>query len=373
MYGGTVPKEKLPLKKSKKTICFAFYEKVDRWAYGSLYEKLGLQKGVTITTLAGFSYDSYIKNRRINKKTYPSSLATDKISFDAPGNIFDRIFLFLIKEKFYSLETKILLKQLKGEVDRLTRFIRYGKPDLLIIPEDTDAMRGRLAATIARNKKIATMVFLPLYYDWIGTYPLLGKRIADRWVVPGLNYKKRLLQYNINGKNISMRHLDITTKNRTGENKKDKYYVAALQDNDEQDIFIQMLIDTFKLIPDKKLVFKYHPTTGKKTKRILRKKYSSKTIHFLDKTDLNKLIYYSQGLLTISSTSALIAVKLKKPVIIINVGLFPLELSNLLKGPGRFKVASSPPELLSVISRLDTDKGKKEYLNHQRFIANCYI
>ena len=134
-----------------------------------------------------------------------------------------------------------------------------------------------------------------------------------------------------------------------------------------------MLIDAFKLFPDKTLVFKFHPETPENDKKKLQNKYGSNNTYFLDKIDLNKLIYYSMGLLAVSSTCIFHAVKSKKPVVIIHVDYFFPELLPLIKQTGCFKIASTPPELVTIISKLDNAKQKKLYLSNQAIIKDLYF
>lgn len=367
----------------QRTVYFAMYEKVDQWVYDSIYKKLKKESRLEIKALDGFSYDSYIMHFRISEQKYPCSLVNKKLSFKHPKDTFDKIFLFLIKQKFNSLETRILLKQIELERKRIQRLIYRNKPDLLIIPEDSAAVRGRLVATIARDNKITTLVILPLYYEWIIAYPLIGKRLANAWVTMGVNYKERLIENAIAERNIFSRKLIFKTK-KAKESKKEKdllekeikkkqYYIGALQNNDEQSLFIQLLVDTFSLIPNKALVFKYHPQTAKAVKDKLKRIYSSKNVYFVDKINLNTLIGYSQGILTISSTCAFCAMQLKKPVIIINSSPFPLQISYLRKKLQCFEVASTPAELSNIIQRLDNPKQRKEYLARQETAAKHYF
>ncbi|MBP7087893.1 MAG: hypothetical protein KBB01_01200 [Candidatus Omnitrophica bacterium] len=377
--------KKLPLKKfDKKTICFVLYEKVDQWIYRPYFKKLSRLKKLRLKTFDGFSYDTYIKKHKINSRLFPASLADSKIDFLPPKSKNELLFSYLIKEKFYSLETRVLLKQINTTEKTLKETVRKYQPKLLVIPEDTDGVRGRLAATIAKINNIKTLVILPLYYEWITNYPLMAKRIADYWLTVGKNYEKRLLKNRIKPKHILKQNLPFKSNGVSKssqkelnlyetEIKKGKYYLAALQNNDCQDVFIQMLIDSFRLLPCKTLVFKFHPATSEKEKKRLKNKYNLNNVYFLDKIDLNKLIRRSLGFFTISSSCIFTAVKSKKPVVIIDVDYFFLELLPLIRQTGCFKIASTPSELIAIISDLNNIKQKRRYLAKQTSMINYYL
>ena len=81
----------------------------------------------------------------------------------------------------------------------------------------------------------------------------------------------------------------------------------------------------------------------------------------------------SLGLFTISSSCIFTAVKSKKPVVIIDVDYFFLELLPLIRQTGGFKIASNPSELIAIISDLDNIKQKRRYLAKQASMINRYL
>ncbi|HRR89728.1 MAG TPA: hypothetical protein P5161_03010, partial [Eubacteriales bacterium] len=121
------------------------------------------------------------------------------------------------------------------------------------------------------------------------------------------------------------------------------------------------------------LIFKFHPATSEKEKKRLKNKYNLNNVYFLDKININKLMHRSSGLFTISSSCIFTAVKSKKPVVIIDVDYFFLELLPLIRQTGCFKIASTPSELIAIISDLDNIKQKRRYLIKQSSIINRYL
>lgn len=57
------------------------------------------------------------------------------------------------------------------------------RPEIIVLPEDTDYIRGRLAGRIAKELGLAPVVLSAHYYDRFARYPLIGKRYADHFLV----------------------------------------------------------------------------------------------------------------------------------------------------------------------------------------------
>jgi hypothetical protein len=358
----------LPLNSSKA--CPVLFEKVDQWLLSRFLK--GPHLGPK--NMTGISYDDYTRRVRIRAKDSPLSLARDKIKF-LPGKTQpERIFSFLVREKFHSLETRILLKRIKFDKKRLERLASRGKNDYFIIPEDSDAARGRLAAIIARKYGIKTLALVPPYYDLITTYPLMGKRIADAWVC-GTNYKNRLLRQGINpGKIYSNRNfiLKERTSGRPAIEQKileavtagKAFYLATLQNNPGEELFIKMLEEAFCELPDIMVIFKFHPSTARKEKKYLKKKYSRRNIAFFDKIDLRRSLKMSRGLITVSSSSCVSALTCNKPVIFVRQGYFFHQLSGL--GNGKIlETVFTPGGLKRLISGFENPRRIKQYLLKQ--------
>ncbi len=361
----------------KPTICFALFERIDQWIIKDVVNALKKSGLFNIVCFEGLSYDSYVHNNKINVVNHPFTLSKNKIILNDFSGISEEVFLFLMNEKIHSLETKVLFKRINFERKRISKACK--KCNFFVIPEDTDAVRGRLVAAVAGKYNLKTLVFLPLYYDWITIYPLCGKRIADDWITPGNNYPFRLTGQNVKIKNIHTAKINIEKKNRINKTMSRRisaskpYYLVALQNNDEQEEIINFVADAFKCLRNKKIIFKYHPSTSSQTKKYLKVKYSADNVVFVDKIDLVRAIKQSIGLITFSSTTILDAVCYGKPVIVINAGYFFHELYLLAQRTKAFEVIKSPKVLSELVESLDNKDFNRNYVNKQTVIARDYF
>lgn len=365
------------------TVCFALFEPIDQWNMSDAVAFFKKKNNTSIKILDGFTYNDYIADHEneINDENYPTDLYSNKIGFRRAHIELEKILLFVVKNKFRSLETRVLLRQLEREVRRLEDVISNISNIIFIIPEDTDAVKGRLVASLAEKHGIQTTVILPFYYDWITTCPLMGDRKANLWILPGVNYRKRLLEQGVKKNNIFIQ-TPVLLRNRI-ENVKNKcsgktkfrepYYLATLQDNDDQEMFVEFLKDAFSGIDDKMVVIKFHPSTSPKVKKILTQKFSSKNVIFIDKADLADLVKNSLGLITISSTSILHALFYNKPVIVVDVGWFFHELYSIIGRTSAFKAVATPMELAGLINKLGSSANLRKYLRKQLPLKNEYF
>lgn len=372
-----------PLRYSKKfTVCFALFEKIDRWVIDDLADILEKSGLFNISSFNGINYDSYVTHNKqnINEKNYPAPLSRNKIILAHGKTSAERMFTFLINEKVHSLETRVLFKRIILEKNRISKACRENT--CFIIPEDMVAARGRLVATIAKAYKRKVLVFLPLYHDWITTYPLCAKRIADFWILYGNNYRSRLLWANINPKTIFTTRINLSEKNKRSKNLRQKaatnvlgkpYYLVTLQDNEELELTVSFVADAVKYISDKTIIFKYHPSTSAKIKKYLKSRYLKDNICFLDDISLNSAIKQSLGLITVSSTTALDALYCDKPVIIINTGYFFHELSLLARRANAFKIIRDPKRLADLINSLDKKQFRAKYIKQQAILKKEYL
>jgi hypothetical protein len=78
-------------------------------------------------------------------------------------------------------------------VNALAEFARTHRPALVVVPEDTDYLRGRVAARVLGAAGAAVVCLVPWYYAAIRSYPLLGARRAAAYLVPTAGYRDRLI------------------------------------------------------------------------------------------------------------------------------------------------------------------------------------
>ena len=71
-----------------------------------------------------------------------------------------------------------------ASVDRaIADVLRRERPRLVVVPEDTDYMRGRLVARIVAAHGVRLVCLTPWYYSVFRSYPLVGARRADHFLV----------------------------------------------------------------------------------------------------------------------------------------------------------------------------------------------
>jgi Capsule polysaccharide biosynthesis protein len=369
------------LKRSKDsiTLVFVFYESIDQWAFSPIIKQIKEQSGFKVLIADGFRYDEYIKTRKISERDYPRSISRDVVEYKHSRNITDDIFLFLAKDKFSSIETRILMKNINDEVSRLESF-RLKENILFVIPEDTAPLRGRLAALYASKYNIPTLALLPLYYDWITAYPLTGKRLAKHWIVSGQNMAKRLSKHGIN-RNSTFRqpfhpgqnNAQIISCDHHTLPAKGGFYLATLQNDNDDDAFINFLVDALELCDLEQIVIKFHPTTADPIKTDFIENYSSSKVIFTDSGPLDRLIHRSKGLIAASSTTILSAVKLNKPVILVHLNFFFSRISHLIERSKAFKTADTPSELSDILTELNIPDFKNKCLSSQKIIKKEYF
>lgn len=86
----------------------------------------------------------------------------------------------------------------------LREFCRTERPAVAVLPEDTDYIRGRLAATILRDSGVAVLIAAPPWYSRFRSYPLVGPRYADGYLVGSTDHRRRLLQCGVPPEKISL-------------------------------------------------------------------------------------------------------------------------------------------------------------------------
>ena len=74
----------------------------------------------------------------------------------------------------------------------LEDFARRERPRIAVVQEDTDYMRGRLAARVLSRNGAVVVCLLPWYYNVFLSYPLVGERYATHYCVGNRVYGDRL-------------------------------------------------------------------------------------------------------------------------------------------------------------------------------------
>jgi len=309
--------------KSSKSICFAFYEKVDKKTIEPLLYSLQKQHGIQTVCLKGFSYDHFISKRPNPSEALVSCRLSQNLKPSQSKHKRDNLFHFLMQEKLSSVEMRVLVTQLMKDQAKFKSVLESNSPDLVIIPEDIRALHGRLGARIAQEHRIPTLVVSPLYYEWIAARPMMSTGIADAWVCTSSFHRSQLRKYRIPSKRLlclnnpaRLSHSrKATVSFITKKLKYQKFYLATLQNNNLQPLFLSLLQKSFSQIPDKTIIVKFHPSTDLKSRKSTERKWKSPNMIFTHKDNLKQLMQHTEALITISSNTALLAVQKRKPVI----------------------------------------------------------
>ncbi len=87
----------------------------------------------------------------------------------------------------------MLVDRVEAIAASLEVLLRALRPPLIVVPEDTDYAKGRLASRVARELAIPTVAVLPTWHATIARYPLLGPRLCDHYVAMNDATRTRLV------------------------------------------------------------------------------------------------------------------------------------------------------------------------------------
>lgn len=80
----------------------------------------------------------------------------------------------------------------RRECHALEEFIARLQPGIAILPEDSDYLRGRLAARLLREAGFYVLVLSPPFYNQVQSYPLVSPRYAQQFWVMHQGFGQRL-------------------------------------------------------------------------------------------------------------------------------------------------------------------------------------
>jgi UDP-N-acetylglucosamine 2-epimerase len=260
------------------------------------------------------------------------------------------------------------------------------KPDLMVVPEDTDYLRGRLWASLAKQYQIPVCVIWPAWYNFIQIYPCIAKRIAQKWLVFGMHSKRFLISHGVDASEIScvgslrFEQLAMQRKYLSGNAIRQQYnimlpknyilFVAQIRDDTEY--YIRKLIAAVETVPGLSLLIKVHPDDRMESfswlSALCRKNRDisvSKTIPFKES------IYYSKAIVTLSSTAAFEALIMKKAVILLQFNHTVDEFA--LRGKkSPFHYAVNEDALRLVITKILKSKTCTNRIHREQFITDMF-
>lgn len=138
---------------------------------------------------------------------------------------------------------------------------RRERPRLVVLPEDTDYLRGRLAARVLRAYGATMVCLLPFFYSVFSSYPLVGERHADRYLVTHRSFADRLA-----GQGIAAERIEVVGNpafDALGEASElaegSAQFLYALQDVAWEREIVEDLVAIFRDLPAADLTVKAHP------------------------------------------------------------------------------------------------------------------
>lgn len=261
------------------------------------------------------------------------------------------------------------------------------QPRLLVVVDDTWAFNGKTLVEVAKTLGIKTLVFQhgmllrdPAYHRLNSDYCFVwGDSSFYHYVKSGIDksrikivgahilglYKKRVRNKSALAKKYSLsknqRVILFTSQN-----------VSRDISQAEKDYTNWVLFNTVKKFGDTKFVYRPHPIEKKELLLKLFDGYRNKNFVLDDEGDLEELIALSDVVVTVSSTTALDAIILGRPVVSLNVS----SKTNLATyvADGAVLEATSGSELYDLVNRiLKEDDFKNKVINNQRKFLKRYI
>lgn len=260
------------------TIPFIFFEKANLRGILPLLERLKSHRDLTPLILKGFDYKEF--SGEISEFNAPSgceiidvfSLVTgkpyiEKLNFDrirvrrkskslaaalAADHVFNEEYWPIISEKF------------DLAVQGLREFCGQTQPKLVVLSDDTHYIQGRCAAIIIRQclPNCTIIVLLASYYQRIVKAPLLGKGLADLYLVMNKATKIRLINRGVPNHAIRIvGHPEFSEDFRARKPlPEQRSFLFASQSRPCEDIILKDLCEIFRqLPPDHTLIVKAHP------------------------------------------------------------------------------------------------------------------
>ncbi len=151
------------------------------------------------------------------------------------------------------------LRQRWAEVGAATEtLLKQLKPPLIVLPEDTDYIRGRLAGRIAKGLGITTVVLSAHFYDRWLRYPMVGERYGDYFLVLNELSKARLLAQGILADRIHVIGNAALTTTPVSETAPPRLLLCE-QGRPGEKAWVEDVVEWFSNHPHAKLWIRPHP------------------------------------------------------------------------------------------------------------------
>jgi hypothetical protein len=143
----------------------------------------------------------------------------------------------------------------------LHALVRRERPKLVILPEDSDYLRGRLAARVLTGHGVTVVCLVPFYYNVFASYPLLGERYADKYLVMHQSHADRLTRQGVAACRVEV--VGNPAFDVLGEESDPpegaSHFLYALQDLAWEREIVTDLVAIFRDLPAASLTIKPHP------------------------------------------------------------------------------------------------------------------
>jgi len=170
--------------------------------------------------------------------------------------IIQNLLAYLSREDFFRISSMAFFRIEAA----LQEFIKQKQPEVVILPEDTDYIRGRLAHKIFKDHGISTISLWPLYYNIMWHYPLMGERYSDYYLVWNRFSKERLLENSVPKERVYIvGHPYFKNKAILRDKGRKRLFLYPLQSIEWEIEIILDLIEIFRARSDIELTIKQHP------------------------------------------------------------------------------------------------------------------
>jgi len=303
----------------------------------------------------------------------------------------DKAYNELVKEdKIEKPMLKYMFKSYFPEVikyiELINNMLEFEKPKLLVVMNEITTL-GNIAVSIAKEKKIQTLCiqhgaiannpgsFVPVSVDKVAVWGEYSKKVMmehntpeEKIVITGAPQFDILKDYNkgITPKIAKEIGLDITKK----------YVLITTQNYPFMEDVLRSVCNTVKLIPELQLVIKTHPSEYFADKYVkIAQKSGIKSI--VTSKYLYPLLKSCSAMITVSSTTGMEALMMKKPVITVNYtgSEDPMPYAENGAAIGVYKEEELLPAIKAVINNDDNNDKINEIIKKSKnfLYDRCHV
>lgn len=225
----------------------------------------------------------------------------------------------------------------------MRRFLEINRPKMIVIPEDTDYIRGRLIAALLKQSRTRIVILMPWFYNIFIDYPLCGDRLGHDYLVANHWVAQRLKESGVSEQRIAVTgnpafdFLDIRSRGHKQEHIKLVYALQGLKNEHELVTTVAEITSEFS---NCRLAIKPHPQFAQKRLDEIYSEFGGR-IDILDPSLPTKTLF-DQSDCVIGQTSTLLfeAMLSGLPAIVLDADPLPLRVA-------------IPPEIRSRIVAFD--------------------